>query len=118
MNEEQSGRPRGRRRSRAEVDQLIAEYEGSGLTRQQFCAKHGLALVTLDRYRKRRREGGASSPDDKRFLRVELRGGKPAGSDGPGNELAVVLRSGRRIELRGGFDADLLLQLVQVLEQI
>lgn len=118
MSEEQLVRPLRRRRSRAEVDQLIAEYEASGLSRREFCTKHGLTVVTLDRYRKRRRERIESCPDDKRFLRVELCGGKPAGGAGQGNEVAVVLRSGRRIELRRGFDAEVLVQLMQVLEQI
>jgi hypothetical protein len=49
---------------------------------------------------------------------VELSGAKPAGSSGAGNELAVVLRSGRRIEVRHGFDAELLEQLIQVLERV
>ncbi|MGH3597247.1 MAG: IS66 family insertion sequence element accessory protein TnpA [Mycobacterium sp.] len=106
-----------RRRSRAEVDELVAEFEASGSTRQDFCAKHGLSLVTLDRYRRSRqqrckRPGGAG-----RFVRVELSDTKAAGSKEAGSELAVVLSSGRRLEVRQGFDADLLMRLVQVLER-
>jgi transposase-like protein len=107
----------GRRRSRAEVDRLVAEYEASGLRRQEFCAKHGLSPVTLDRYRRRRQQRPETASCSSRFLRVEVSGAKSAGGGAQGNELAVVLGSGRRIEVRRGFDTELLAQLVQVLER-
>jgi hypothetical protein len=44
---------RGQRRSRAEVEALVAEYEASGVTRKAFCAGRGLSEATLDLYRKR-----------------------------------------------------------------
>ena len=53
MNEKQVFEVR-RRRSRQEVEQLIAEYESSGLSRSEFCRERGLSLSTLSRYRKRR----------------------------------------------------------------
>jgi hypothetical protein len=115
MNEKQLGG--ARRRSRAEVDQLVAEYEASGLTRQEFCARHGLALATLDRYRKRRQQRRESSSADRRFIRVELSGAKQAASHSS-SDLVVLLSNARRIEVRRGFDADLLAQLVRVLEQV
>lgn len=37
-----------RRRSQAEVERLVGEYETSGLGRLKFCAKHGLSLSTLN----------------------------------------------------------------------
>ncbi|MGH9625750.1 MAG: IS66 family insertion sequence element accessory protein TnpA [Bryobacteraceae bacterium] len=113
MSEKQSGGV-GRRRSRAEVDRLVAEYEASGLTRQEFCAKQGLSLATLVRYRKRRRQQREPSAGASRFFPVELRGTNRAN----GSELAVALAGGRRIEVRRGFDAELLAQLVRVLEQV
>ncbi|MGH9619150.1 MAG: IS66 family insertion sequence element accessory protein TnpA [Bryobacteraceae bacterium] len=112
MSEKQSGGV-GRRRSRAEVDRLVAEYEASGLTRQEFCAKQGLSLATLVRYRKRRQQREPSAGAS-RFFPVELRGTNRAN----GSELAVALAGGRRIEVRRGFDAELLAQLVRVLEQV
>ena len=39
-----------RRRSRQEVEQLVAEYESSGLSRNEFCRERGLSLSTLSRY--------------------------------------------------------------------
>lgn len=115
MNEKQAGIQR--RRSRAEVDRLVSEYEASGLTRQEFCAKHGLSLATLDRYRNRRRQRPEAPSASNRFLRVELSSAKPADGRIQGSDLAVVLASGRRIEVRHGFDTDLLVRLVQALER-
>ena len=34
-----------RRRSRVEAEQLVREYESSGLTRQAFCAGRGLSVA-------------------------------------------------------------------------
>lgn len=116
MSEKQAGGVR--RRSRAEVDRLVAEYEASGLTRQEFCTKHGLSLVTLDRYRKRRQQRQDKISGASRFVQVELSGPKAADGDAGGSELAVVLAGGRRIEVRSRFDAELLMRLVQVLEQV
>jgi hypothetical protein len=38
----------GRRRSRAEVEALVAEYEASGVTCKAFCAGRGLSEATLE----------------------------------------------------------------------
>ena len=111
MSEEQVGR-KGRRRSRAEAGQVVAEYEASGLSRQEFCVKHGLTLVTLDRYRKRRVQRQEASGSSQ-WVAVEL-----SGVSGPGSALAVVLLSGRRIEVNRGFDANTLGQLVRLLEHV
>ncbi len=116
MSEKQLGGV-GRRRSQAEVNGLIAEYEASGLTRQEFCGKHGLALATLDRYRKGRQQGRESSSADSGFIRVELSGAEQAEGHGS-SDLMVLLSSARRIEVKRGFDGDMLAQLVRVLEQI
>ena len=116
MSEKQVGGIR-RRRSRAEVDRLVAEYETSGLSRQEFCLKHGLGLATLDRYRNRRRQRHEALSRKSRLIKVELSGPQQIGNAGS-SEVAVVLSSGRRIEVRSGFDADMLQQLVRVLEQV
>ena len=44
-----------RRRSRVEAERLVVEFDQSGLTRQAFCAQHGLSVGTLARYREHRR---------------------------------------------------------------
>ena len=113
MNEEQVCVIR-RRRSRAEIERLVAEFEASGLSRSEFCRERGLALSTLGRYRRGRdrRESTSASP----LLAVELSGRMQASTAAAGSALAVVLRSGRRIEVGCGFDAGALEQLVRVLE--
>ncbi len=104
------GRPR-RRRSQAEAAQLVAEYEASGLNRVEFCRQHGLALTTLARYRKRREQGPNEGAGPSRWVAVELSQPHPGGSG-----LAVVLASGRRIEVSRGFDANIFRQLLRLLE--
>ena len=105
------GGPR-RHRSRAEAEQLVVEYEASGMSRVEFCQKHGLALSTLARYQRRREQGQDEGTGPGRWLAVELSGAHPAGASG----LAVVLTGGRRIEVPRGFDAQTLQQLVSLLE--
>jgi len=105
-----------RRRSRAEAEQLVVEYEASGLGREEFCLQHGLALSTLARYRKRRRQERAEAPGPSRWVAVELSGSHQAAVSGAASGLAVVLSSGRRIEVGRGFDANTLEQLLRLLE--
>ena len=114
MNEQQVGEVR-RRRSRHEVEQLVAEFESSGLNRSEFCRERGLGLSTLARYRRRREQqmpaGGST------LLAVEVCGRAPEPARMCG-ALAVVLRGGRRVEVGRGFDAGTLEQLVRVLEGV
>jgi hypothetical protein len=109
---EESGRQHRRHRSRAEADQVAADYEASGLSREAFCKQQDMPLKTLARYvtRYRRQRAGGSEPQ--RWVAVEV-----SGHSGSGSELAVLLSTGRRIEVKRGFDAGTLRQLVAVLEQ-
>lgn len=100
-----------RRRSGAEIEQLVAEYGGSGLGPVEFCRRRGLSLATLARYRKRRPQTPAGS--ESRWLAVEV-----SGAGGAGSSLAVVLTGGRRIEIGRSFDAATLVQLLRVLESV
>ncbi len=112
MIDEKSGRQHRRHRSRAEADQLAAEYEAGGLTREAFCQQRDLPLKTLDRYVTRYRKQRAAGAEPQRWVAVEV-----AGYNGCGGELSVLLPGGRRIEVRRGFDVGTLRQLVAVLEQ-
>ena len=109
---EQSIGKRSRLRSRAEADALAAEYEASGLGRQEFCRQRNVAFKTLARYLAQRRK--RADVRTHRFLthRVQVEPLPEAVS-----ELAVTLAGGRRIVVKPGFDADLLRQLLTVLEQ-
>ena len=104
-----------RRRSRAEAEQLVAEYEASGLRQVEFCRKQGLSLATLARYRKWRAQGEVVPGN--RWLAVEVSAARPALEGGAGSGLAVALPGGRRIEVGRGFDAPTLVQLLGVLKR-
>jgi hypothetical protein len=109
-----SGRQHRRHRSRAEADQLVIEYEASGVTQAEFCRQQDLPLKTLARYvtRYRKQTVRGNDPNQpQRFVAVEVAASRTAGS-----ELTVVLRGGLRIEVKSGFDAGTLRQLVTVLE--
>jgi hypothetical protein len=103
-----------RRRSRAEAAQLMAEYEGSGLSRIEFCRKQGLSLATLARYRKRQAQREVVAGG--RWVAVDISAADARSRASSG--LAVTLPSGRRIEIGCGFDAHTLVQLLGVLERV
>jgi hypothetical protein len=104
------------RRSPAEVAQLVAEYESSGLSPSAFCRQKGMNRLTLEAYR----------------LRQEKAGGKPhwgsvgwrwrylvpvPGKAAEGSGLAVLLPRGCRIEISRKFDTDTLKRLLDVVER-
>ncbi|MGB9203803.1 MAG: hypothetical protein WCB94_07465 [Terriglobales bacterium] len=105
---------RRRRRSREEAEQLVREYESSGLTRQAFCAGRGMSMTTLDKYR--RRDCRVAQSRAGRLVPVEVLSGIPAAATG-GGALWVELGNGRRIGVGSGFDAAALRRLLQVVEQ-
>jgi hypothetical protein len=105
-----------RRRSRTEIEELVAEYETSGLSCVEFCRKQGLSLATLARYRKRRAQGEVVAGN--RWVAVELSAGRPPLGSGANSALTVALPGGLRIEVGRGFDASTLGQLLGVLGRV
>ncbi len=105
-----------RRRSRAEAEQLVAEYEASGLSCVEFCQKQGLSLASLGRYRTRHKQ--VKAVPGSRWVAVEMSGAGAARSGSERSGLAVALPGGRRIEVDHGFDAHTLAELLNVLERI
>jgi len=95
-----------------EADQVVADYEASGLSREAFCVQYDVTLKSLDRYVTRSRKQKQKGEESQRFVAVEV-----VRHAGTGGELAVLLASGRRIEVKRGFDPGTLRQLVAVLEQ-
>ena len=91
------------KRSAEERQRLLKEFEASGQRRQQFCEQHGLAVATLDSWRRGRKPKS-------RFVKVEIP--EPAG--GPG--FTLVLANGRRIESSWGFDQAGLTRLIRAAE--
>ena len=90
-----------------------AEYEASGLSREEFCNRSEVALKSLPRYVTRYRKQKGEGSGQPRWVAVEV-AGKAAG----GGELMVHLSGGRRIEVKRGFDAHTLRQLVSVLDRV
>ena len=106
-----------RRRSRAEIQQLVAEYEASGLGRTAFCQQRGLSLSTLARYRRRQEWTTGGAAEGKHWLAVEVSGSAAVAGGEGASGLAVVLPGGRRIEVGRGFDGDTLQRLLTVMER-
>jgi hypothetical protein len=104
------------RRTAAEIEQIVSDFQSSGLNRSQFCQGRGLTFGVLNRYLKRMRaasDGGASGDG---LVAVEWAGKKLGAERAGGCGLTVVLRSGREIAVSTGFDAATLQRLVEVLE--
>jgi hypothetical protein len=100
-------------RSRAEADRVASEYEASGLTREEFCRQNGVAIKTLARYVARYRRQKAEGKRPQRWVEAKV-----VERNRWGTELAVLLSSGRRIEVKPGFDGGTLRLLVATLERI
>jgi hypothetical protein len=119
------------RRSRTEAEQLVDAFETSGLGRREFCLKHGVALGTLDFWRKRRRQERDKVASKRPGMRnKDVRAGVASGSrlvavelaglqeDAASSGLVVVMSRGRRIEVSRWFDTATLERLLAVLEQV
>jgi hypothetical protein len=105
-----------RRRSRIEVEKLVAEFEASGLRRDVFCQQRDLSVATLDKYRRRVHQ--VPRPCVGPMLPVEVVSFTPeqASSDADG-VLVVESRNGRRIEVDRGFDVLTLERLLAVVDR-
>jgi hypothetical protein len=109
--------PVHKRRARAEIRQLVAEFATSGMEASEFCRSRGLSRTTLYRHLKKGESEGNRGSGGIELLAVEVAGVK-CSSPIRDPELAVVLGNARRIEVHPGFDAATLARLVSVLEQV
>jgi hypothetical protein len=84
-------------RSKREICRIVEGFAKSGLTRREYCAKQGVAMTTLDYWRRtHRKEKPTLVP-----VAIEEGHHPPAG-------FALVLANGRRIESSWSFaQADL-----------
>ena len=79
--------------SKEEKRRLIEGYVAGGMTRREYCAKHGIAVSTLDYWRSKRKP---------KLVRVAIKREQA----GPG--FTLMLANGRRIESSWSFaEADL-----------
>src|SRR5437879_6424074 len=99
-----------RRRSPAERQALVAEFEASGMSRKEFCQSRGLSLHTLHGYLQK----GKRVQSKGKLVEVEV-GAKEQVRE---VNLAVVLGKGRRIEVGREFEEKVLQRLVGVLERL
>jgi len=108
-----------KRRPRAEIQQLVAEFQSSGMPAIEFCRSRGLSRSTLYCHLKRQpsKANADSVSADAQLVRVELTEVNRNMANNSGG-LVVGLASGRKIEVAGGFDGFTLERLVSVLEQL
>src|ERR1700687_506190 len=90
-----------KRRTHAEVEQLVEEFVSSGMRRSEFCQSRGLSFSTLDRHLKKLRWKSRRKPISSadRLVAVELAARKSPTQHEPSCGLAVLLPGGRRIEV-------------------
>ncbi len=104
------------RRTAAEIEQIVSEFQSSGMSRSQFCRVRGLTFGVLNRYLERIRAAASGSENGDGLVAVEWSGKKPSAERASSCGLSVVLRSGREIAVNTGFDGATLQRLVEVLE--
>ncbi len=88
---------------RMEMRQLMGEYEKSGQTRREFCEKRGIALTTMDYWRREL----AAKP---RLVKVKLAAPEPPTS------FILTLANGRRIESSWRFGEAEMTRLIRIAE--
>ncbi len=96
-----------KRRSAEEVEQMLEQYRGSGLTQIEYCRQAGVALSTLGRHLRRHDGPG------QRLIRVRV---GPARE--PDGGFVLVLGNGRRIESGWRFSDAELVRLIRVAEAV
>jgi predicted transcriptional regulator len=104
-----------RRRTQLEIQQLVAEFLSSGMAQDEFCSRRGISRSALYRYLKKNKHLEKSAIATQ-LVPVELVDmGRRSMNRGTG--LAVLLATGRKIEVGEGFDASTLERLLSVLER-
>jgi transposase-like protein len=91
-------------RSKEEIRRIVEGFAKSGMTRREYCAKHGVAVTTLDYWRR------AHGKQKQRLVRVEVEPAQPLAG------FALVLGNGRRIESSWSFSVFELERLIRVAE--
>lgn len=102
-------------------EQLVARYRASGLTRKEFAVRADISVSTLGYYLRRERKASPSAAvAPSRILPVEFvvpeeaaaQASAPVGFGG----IRIRLANGRLLEVERGFDAQLLREVLAVLE--
>ena len=106
------------RRSRKEWQRLIEEFEGCGLTQQQFATKRGLNAKTLENWAYRLRREAREAVAPVQFLPVSVRATAPRAAVASstaaheGGIIEVVVGQDVRVRFAPGVDCDYLGRLL------
>lgn len=95
------------RRSAEEVEQVVQQYQASGLSQREFSQQTGIKLSTLGRYI--RRDGQSEAPQQ--LVRVKLEAPTE-----PDSGFVLMLGNGRRIASAWAFSDTVLARLIRVAE--
>src|SRR3989442_9649836 len=114
MIEEQKVRQRGRRRTPAEIQQIVSEFKSGELTQIEFCRRQGLTLSTLGRYLSRVRASSEASHRGLVAVEWAVKKGGAKGCGGWGFRVSVA--GGGRVVVVGGVCGGTLQGLGPVLE--
>ena len=90
-----------------EKRRLVEGYVASGMTRREYCAKHGIAVSTLDYWRLKQKQ-------KPKLVRVAIKGAMDPQQAGPG--FTLTLGNGRRIESSWSFAEADLTRLIRAVE--
>jgi UDP-N-acetylmuramoylalanine-D-glutamate ligase len=93
-------------RSKKEIRVLVEGFAKSGMTRREYCAKRGVAMTTLDYWRRAQRKRKREA----KLVQVAIEEGRQSSG------FALQLANGRRIESSWSFSAADLEKLIRVAE--
>jgi hypothetical protein len=104
---------RANARSLQEIEQLIAGFERSGLSRRQYSDQQNIGVATLDYYRRRYAK---QKPLPAQLIEVELRDTQQPGGEPDASGFRLVLSKGRRIEAGWNYSEQHLARLIRIVE--
>ena len=91
-------------RSKEEIRGIVEGFAKSGMTRREYCSRHGIGMTTLDYWRR------AHGKQKARFVEVAVDQGQPP------TGFVLVLANGRGIESSWSFVEADLQKLIRVAE--
>jgi len=94
----------------AEMQRVLEEYAGSGLTRREFCQARGMAVTTFDYWRREHRIKAEKVERRPRLMKVEVAAGGCLG------QFVLSLANGRRIEGAWSYSDAELARLIRIVE--
>ena len=92
-------------RSKQEIGGIVEGYARSGMRRREYCEKHGIAITTLDYWRR-------AHKGKPRLVQVKV-----AGVEATARSFTLRLANGRSIDCCWRFDEEELARLIRVAER-